>query len=376
VADLDFKEKIGEGAYGDVYRGYLWGQEVAIKQIRLDGGKEEAEEETVREFRREMKIMKHLRHPNVVEFLGACMSEQSLCLLTEYMPNGSLEDHLTRLKREGKRMRESRVVSLSLDVVKGLNWLHHKGIIHRDLKSANILLDAAGRAKLADFGLSHVRRRRDDSMDGHHGVAGTPSYIAPEVLMGREYGVKADVYSLGVLVNEALATVAPYDDTPLAHLDLPSFEAAVLAGGRPKLADCHNAALTQLVVDCWQIDADSRPSVESIMKTLDRIDRDIHTEQQQQLIQHVTEASAASPSSSSSSIDDLPTPLRSLLANDYARLYQMQAALAEQERQLQARSAAMASEKAAREEEHKQWAEIRERHRREEQDHKRQVTQP
>ena len=65
VADLDFKEKIGEGAYGDVYRGYLWGQEVAIKQIRLDSGKEEAEEETVREFRREMRIMKHLRHPNV-----------------------------------------------------------------------------------------------------------------------------------------------------------------------------------------------------------------------------------------------------------------------------------------------------------------------
>ena len=363
MADLEFKEKIGEGAYGDVYRGYLWGQEIAIKQIRLDGGKEEAEEETVREFRREMKIMKHLRHPNVVEFLGACMSEHSLCLLTEYMPNGSLEDHLTRLRREGKRMRESRVVSLTLDVVKGLNWLHHKGIIHRDLKSANILLDAAGKGKLADFGLSHVRRRRDESMNGYHGVAGTPSYIAPEVLMGREYGVKADVYSLGVLINEMLATVAPYDDTPLAQLGLPAFEAAVMSGGRPKLAECHNSALTQLVMDCWQTDADGRPTVESIMKTLERIDRDMQTQQQQQLIAHAVEAV-------DTSLDDLPTPLRSLLANDYARLYQLQAALAEQERQLQARSAAMASEKAAREEEHKQWEEIRERHRRGEEDEK------
>ena len=358
VADLEFKEKIGEGAYGDVYRGYLWGQEVAIKQIRLVGGKEEAEEETVREFRREMKIMKHLRHPNVVEFLGACMSEHSLCLLTEYMPNGSLEDHLTRLRREGRRMRESRVVSLSLDVVKGLNWLHHKGIIHRDLKSANILLDSAGKCKISDFGLSHVRRRRDESMDGYHGVAGTPSYIAPEVLMGREYGVKADVYSLGVLINEMLATVAPYDDTPLAQLDLPAFEAAVMAGGRPTLAECHNAALTQLIVECWQSDADSRPTVESIMKTLERTDRDMQTQQQQQLIAHAAEAAEAA----TSSLDDLPTPLRSLLANDYARLYQLQAALAEQERQLQARSAAMASEKAAREEEHKQWEQTRDRH--------------
>ena len=298
LADLEFKEKIGEGAYGDVYRGYLWGQEVAIKQIRLDG-KEEAEEETVQEFRREMKIMKHLRHPNVVEFLGACMSQQSLCLLTEYMPNGSLEDYLTRLRREGRRMREGRVVSMSLDVVKGLNWLHHKGIIHRDLKSANILLDAAGKAKLSDFGLSHVRRRRDESMNGYHGVAGTPSYIAPEVLMGREYGVKADVYSLGVLINEMLATVAPYDDTPLAQLDLPAFEAAVMAGGRPKLADCQNVALTQLVVECWHADADSRPTVESIMKTLERTDRDMQTQQQQQLIANATEAA-------SSSLDDLP----------------------------------------------------------------------
>ena len=365
VADLDFKEKIGEGAYGDVYRGYLWGQEIAIKQIRQDGGKDEADEGTVREFRREMKIMKHLRHPNVVEFLGACISEQSLCLLTEYMPNGSLEDQLARLRREGRRMRESRVVSLSLDVVKGLNWLHHKGIIHRDIKSANILLDAAGRAKLADFGLSHVRRRREESMDGYHGVAGTPSYIAPEVLMGREYGVKADVYSLGVLINEMLATEAPYDDTPLVQLDLPAFEAAVIAGGRPKLADCQNGSLTQLVLECWHVDADSRPTVESIMKSLERTDRDMQVEQQQQLIAHAAEA--ASPSSSSA-LDDLPTPLRSLIANDYARLYQMKAALAEQERLLQARSAAMASEKAAREEEHKQWEEIRDRHKREDAD--------
>ena len=363
-ADLDFKEKIGEGAYGDVYRGYLWGQEVAIKQIRLDGGTGQADEETVREFRREMKIMKHLRHPNVVEFLGACISEQSLCLLTEYMPNGSLEDHLTRLRREGRRMRESRVVSLSLDVVKGLNWLHHKGIIHRDLKSANILLDAAGKCKISDFGLSHVRRRRDDSMDGYHGVAGTPSYIAPEVLMGREYGVKADVYSLGVLINEMLATVAPYDDTPLAQLDLPAFEAAVVAGGRPKLAECQNAALTQLIVDCWQADADSRPTVEFIMKALERTDRELAIQQQQQLIANAAEATT-------SSLDDLPTPLRSLLANDYARLYQMKAALAEQEAQLQARSAAMASEKAAREEEHKQWEQSRDRHKREEEEEKR-----
>ena len=138
----------------------------------------------------------------------------------------------------------------------------------------------------------------------------------------------------------------------------------MLAGGRPKLAECHNAALTQLVHDCWQSNPDARPPVESLMKTLERIDKDTQAAQQQQLIQHAAE-SATSPSQSSS-LDDLPTPLRSLLANDYARLYQMQAALAEQEKQLRAQSAAMASEKAAREVEHKQWTEGRERHKRNE----------
>ena len=230
-SDLVFEEKVGAGAYGDVYRGYLWGQEIAIKQIRLERG--EDLDARVREFRREVKIMAKLRHPNVVEYLGACSTGHSLCLLTEYLGAGSLEDQLGRLRREGRRMRVQRVVGLAMDVVKGLNWLHHKGIIHRDLKSGNILIDSAGRAKLTDFGLSYVRRRRDDSMVGYHGVAGSPSYIAPEVLAGREYGGAADVYSFAVLLNEMLSGAVPYDDTPLADVDFDDFERRVIAGARP-----------------------------------------------------------------------------------------------------------------------------------------------
>jgi serine/threonine-protein kinase TNNI3K len=88
------------------------------------------------------------------------------------------------------------------DVCRGLNWLHHKAIIHRDLKTANILLDANGRAKIADFGLSHVKRRTGDATGGFYGVCGTSCYMAPEVLRKAPYGVKADCFSFAIVLCE------------------------------------------------------------------------------------------------------------------------------------------------------------------------------
>ena len=235
--------------------------------------------------------------------------------------------------------------------MRGLNWLHHKGIIHRDLKSANILIDSAGRGKLADFGLSHVRRRKEESLQGYHGVAGSPSYIAPEVLQQREYGAAADVYSFAVLLNEMCSGQTPYDDTQLANMELDAFEQAVIAGSRPQLAACDSAQLQQLIVDCWQGDPQLRPAVDLIMKRLERLEKGA-----------AAAAAAAAGAGAGgaaagalSSLDDVPQSLRSLLASDYARLYTLQAALAEQERQLREATAAMATEKKAREREHEQW---------------------
>ena len=157
-ADLRFGEKIGEGSFGEVFRGTLWGQEVAIKKLRikgLDAGGSSAG--ISREFRKEVKIMRTLRHPNIVEFLGVCMEPPNLCLVTEFLSNGSLEDVLERMtQREGKKFSLKRCISLAKDIARGLNWLHHKGIIHRDLKSANILLDQNGKAKICEYPPLHT----------------------------------------------------------------------------------------------------------------------------------------------------------------------------------------------------------------------------
>ena len=162
-ADLRFMGKIGEGSFGEVFRGSLWGQEVAIKKLRIQAVDGAA---VSKEFKKEVKIMRTLRHPNIVEFLGVCMEPPNLCLVTEYLSNGSLEDVLTRIAanngktedvgycfghgQEGtlfKKFSLKRIISLAKDIARGLNWLHHKGIIHRDLKvtarqhtSAHLLL--------------------------------------------------------------------------------------------------------------------------------------------------------------------------------------------------------------------------------------------
>ena len=131
-ADLRFGAKIGEGSFGEVFRGSLWGQEVAIKKLRIQAVDGAA---VSKEFKKEVKIMRTLRHPNIVEFLGVCMEPPNLCLVTEYLSNGSLEDVLTRVAaNNGKKFSLKRIISLAKDIARGLNWLHHKGIIHRDLK--------------------------------------------------------------------------------------------------------------------------------------------------------------------------------------------------------------------------------------------------
>lgn len=120
------------------FRGTLYNtQEVAVKKLRIHS----IDDKQYSEFRREVKIMRMLRHPNVVEFLGACVDVDgaNLCIITEYLANGSIEDVLARMARANppKKLSIAKVISFSKDIARALNWLHHKGIIHRDLVIAH-----------------------------------------------------------------------------------------------------------------------------------------------------------------------------------------------------------------------------------------------
>ena len=128
----------------------------------------------------EVRVMRTLRHPNVVEYLGVVNYGNSIAIVTEFMEGGTLDDLLSENKGKKKQIRMNKCLKYLKDISRGLAWLHHRGIIHRDLKPTNILLDEDRRkCKIADFGLAHVKKSNRTS--GEYGFAGTVCYMAPEV---------------------------------------------------------------------------------------------------------------------------------------------------------------------------------------------------
>lgn len=150
--DLIIGERIGQGSYGKVYRADWQGSDVAVK-VFLD---QDLKVEALEEFKREVAIMRRLRHPNVVLFMGAVTVPPNLSIITEFCPRGSLYRLLHRPNRE---LDERRRLRMALDVVKGMNYLHRSSppIVHRDLKSPNLLVDKNWTVKVCDFGLSRLK---------------------------------------------------------------------------------------------------------------------------------------------------------------------------------------------------------------------------
>ncbi|KAK6263918.1 hypothetical protein SCA6_019352 [Theobroma cacao] len=197
---------IGSGGYGKVYRGTLpTGELIAIKRAQqgsMQGGLE---------FKTEIELLSRVHHKNVVSLLGFCFERGEQMLIYEYVPNGSLSDSLSG--KSGIRMDWTRRLKIALGAARGLAYLHELAnppIIHRDIKSTNILLDERLNAKVADFGLS---KPMGDSEKGHvtTQVKGTMGYLDPEYYMTQQLTEKSDVYSFGVLMLEIVTARRPIE---------------------------------------------------------------------------------------------------------------------------------------------------------------------
>lgn len=199
-AEVECQEKIGAGGFGDVYRGYFRGTEVAIKKVLSD----KLSKEAVEELMKEAKIMSGLRHPNVVLFMGFCRPPQT-CMVFEYIKRGSLYDLLYRERRKFSIHEVTKVID---DIACGMCYLHGAGVVHRDLKPANILVSEHMQCKIADFGLSKVKQ---ESMTLRSRV-GTPQYMAPELLSPDHlpHNEKVDVYSFAIMLVEILSNEQPF----------------------------------------------------------------------------------------------------------------------------------------------------------------------
>ncbi|CAA7391247.1 unnamed protein product [Spirodela intermedia] len=203
VITKNFKDSncLGEGGFGKVYKGRLQtGELVAIKLLNLLG------EQGRREFLLETLMLVVLEHPNLVKLVGYCAEGDQRLLVYEFMPQGSLESHIHDLPTGREALRWDARVKIALGAARGVSYLHHAmnpSVIHRDIKSANILLDDEFNPKVSDFGIAKFGPVGDETHVSTR-VMGTYGYCAPEYAMTGKLTAKSDVYSFGVVLLELI----------------------------------------------------------------------------------------------------------------------------------------------------------------------------
>lgn len=168
---LKFENKVASGTFGDLYKGTYCSQEVAIKVLKP----ERIDADMLREFSQEVFIMRKIRHKNVVQFIGACTEPTKLCIVTEYMARGSIYSYL---HKQNGSFKLPLLLKIAIDISKGMSYLHQNNIIHRDLKTANLLMDEHEVVKVADFGVARVQTQSGVMT----AETGTYRWMAPESL--------------------------------------------------------------------------------------------------------------------------------------------------------------------------------------------------
>uniref|UniRef100_A0A0E0DI61 non-specific serine/threonine protein kinase n=1 Tax=Oryza meridionalis TaxID=40149 RepID=A0A0E0DI61_9ORYZ len=259
--ELELKERVGAGSFGTVYRADWHGSDVAVKVLT----DQDVGEAQLKEFLREIAIMKRVRHPNVVLFMGAVTKCPHLSIVTEYLPRGSLF-RLINKASAGEMLDLRRRLRMALDVAKGINYLHclNPPIVHWDLKTPNMLVDKNWSVKVGDFGLS---RFKANTFISSKSVAGTPEWMAPEFLRGEPSNEKCDVYSFGVILWELMTMQQPWNGLSPAQV----VGAVAFQNRRLPIPQDTVPELAAFVESCWDDDPRQRPSFSSIVDTLKKL---------------------------------------------------------------------------------------------------------
>ncbi|KAL0342824.1 UNVERIFIED_CONTAM: Serine/threonine-protein kinase STY13 [Sesamum calycinum] len=270
---LIIKGVLARGTFGTVHRGIYDGQDVAVKLLDWgeEGHRTEAEIASLRAaFTQEVAVWHKLDHPNVTKFIGATMGSSDLniqtenghigmpsnicCVVVEYLPGGALKSYLIKNRR--KKLAFKVVVQMALDLARGLSYLHSQKIVHRDVKTENMLLDKTRTVKIADFGVARVEASNPNDMTGETGTLG---YMAPEEMRRLQFWhLSVEIYCCDM----------PYPDLSFSEVT----SAVVRQNLRPEIPRCCPSSLANVMKRCWDANPDKRPEMDEVVSMLEAID--------------------------------------------------------------------------------------------------------
>ncbi|KAI7894862.1 kinase-like domain-containing protein [Mucor mucedo] len=244
-------KRIGQGASGSVYLAthIATNAKVAVKQMDL------AKQSRLDLIVNEIMIMKESHHDNIVNFLDSFLVRGDLWVVMEYMEGGALTDVI----ENNNSMTEQQIATVCFETAKGLDHLHSQNIIHRDIKSDNVLLNFHGQVKISDFGYC---AKLTDQRNKRATMVGTPYWMAPEIVKQKEYGAKVDIWSLGIMAIEMIENEPPYlDEEPLKALYL------IATNGTPSLKnpDKLSRELKSYLAVCLCVDVKSRATASELL---------------------------------------------------------------------------------------------------------------
>jgi serine/threonine protein kinase len=253
---LKFDRRCGKGAHSTVYKGFYKKNVVALKMYTP----KEITQEVVRRWAREVSISMLVSHPNIVECYGICVVPPRFIVVMEYCKHTLL----TYIRK--KDLTNVKLLDLMIDITKAVAFLHERSVVHRDIKSTNVMV-SKGRAKLIDF--SESRHMIQTSMT----IVGTPQYVAPEMfrdaLDGRsEYTHKVDIFSLGIVFWEIMHKGKEIYPT---HWSIALILKALSQGYRPAIDSGINPRITDIIIGMWAENSLDRPCAADILKELEEI---------------------------------------------------------------------------------------------------------